>query len=324
MQDLASFLNDNAGAIQAFFAIVVGISTVVTVLLSGFMWREMRYTNQRLEQPNVQAVLQPGRRWGHIWDLVLRNQGGVPVYDVRIDVSPKDLPGLTHDVLTQAELFKRPLPVLLEGQEVRTVFLDYTDIANIETGLPTITITASYKTAYGKVSTQRFSYDTGAYYGLMEMEEKTLADVTKQIEGVAKQMKDAVAATKEANMYMSWMPMLQGQQLRPDASLREVFASFITTWTDFTTAIEIEGAPYVRGLGSFKVRKLCQDVYDRVARTDEPNGAYQELRVKLFEMAAFPRLLTAHLEERFLSLGNEAVDIMRRGVPAEQAKDELT
>ncbi len=45
MQDVITFRNNNAGAIQAFFAIVVGIATVVTVLLTGLMWREMRYTN---------------------------------------------------------------------------------------------------------------------------------------------------------------------------------------------------------------------------------------------------------------------------------------
>ncbi len=308
MQDAITFLNDNAGAIQAFFAIVVGIATVVTVWLSGGMLRQMRYTNQRLEQPNVQVVLQPGRISAALFDLVIRNQGGVPVYDVRVDVTPKDLPGLTHDILANAELFKKPMPVLVEGQEVRTLFLNYIEIANMETGLPIVTFTVSYRTAHGKGNTQAFSYDMGVYHGLMEAEEKTLKHVADQLKEMTKEIKKVARSGEELSTYLYWASALMARQLPPDASLGDACEAFTRAWSDFTAT----ETPYVAIFATLKIRGLSSEVYDKLESVNQTSTAHQELRMKLLEMSAHPRQLSQSFYDKFLKLGNEAVALMQQ------------
>src|SRR3712207_7573085 len=45
-----------------------------------------------LEAASVQALLEPGRRQGSLFELAIRNTGNVTVQDVRIDVDPKTFP----------------------------------------------------------------------------------------------------------------------------------------------------------------------------------------------------------------------------------------
>lgn len=90
--DFISFLNENTGAIQTVSAGVVAIATAIYVVYTAGMFRQMRYSNRRLEAANVQALLEPGRSRGSLFELAIKNSGNVSVYNVGVSVDPEDSP----------------------------------------------------------------------------------------------------------------------------------------------------------------------------------------------------------------------------------------
>ncbi len=156
-------LNKNAGAVQAVFAGVVALATLIYVALTGGMWREMRLTNRRMVRPNVQVVFGHGPNAWPDYRVSVENIGNVPVYDVRITADPPDL-ALFH----LGPPFGTAIPVLAERVKLETCLPVYVgDFDKIPDGTR-LTFTATYQLADGKPApVQRFSYDMDLYKRLL-------------------------------------------------------------------------------------------------------------------------------------------------------------
>lgn len=303
---------------QILAALATGLLAVLTFLYvkatqemvraNRDMVREMRQTNKRLNDPNVQVVLEPGKRHGSLFELAIRNTGNVSVYDVRVEIAPTDFPGLTVESLGDLHLFKVPIPILTETQEIRTIlfsYMDFTSFVESNDRDSIVTFTVAYRTLQGEEGSQTYAYDLDLYKGLTDFSEASLNDVVKQLKDLKKQTKAISSATKNVSDRLEWdmrlLPKRQGEDLQ--ASLNH----FLAAWEDF----ESLGNRALMGFNLHKMRVLCEKTYDAACSHSDSNAALEELRRKLLSMSRLDFRLGPDPDERFTSLGNEVVEIIR-------------
>ena len=202
------FLNANGGAIQTMFAGLVALATVAYVALTKRMWSEMRQTNERLDRPNVVAVLEPCRAVSSIFELVLRNTGAVSVHDVTVDIAPRTCPGMTERTLGELEAFAEPIPVFSEGEQLRTLLLDYRIVASAGRLEDPITITVAYTTTRGRKASQSFVYRMSVYRGLSRILDKDLGDLVDALRDAKSSLKDIAKNTEELSSSVQWLPSI--------------------------------------------------------------------------------------------------------------------
>jgi hypothetical protein len=303
------FLNKNAGAIQTLFAGAVTVATIVYVCLTRRMWQEMRLTNERVDQPNVIVALERGRSFGSLFDLWIRNSGDVPVYEVVLDFSPKDLPGLMDGVVGNTGLFSAPIPVLTRGQELRTAILNLIEVNQAGKADTTMTFSVSYKTSRGKPITQTYCYNLKVFMGLIHADGKDIDDVATQMEKLA----DAASRIPRELEYLKdrceLSVTLAGRSAGQVRLLAGLLRTYLAAWADADS------------IGDFRfltpnlvrTRVLCSDLYLSLCAQDHPADGHRKLRCLLLKMLnhRFYGDGGASCRE-FLALGKEAAAIAKQ------------
>jgi hypothetical protein len=308
---IISNLNENSGAIQAFCAFVIAIVTIVYVVFTARMWREMRRTNERLDRPNVQAVLAFKRPYVAVLGLTIKNWGTVPVYDVRVDIDPRDLPGLTRDtVLGDLNLFNTSIPVLTEREEISTLLLDWRRAKGDREKAPKVTFTVSYNTADGNRKTQIYTYNLSVYENLVIHSAETHS-LEKPLKEAMTSLKDTVRSGMENIVeQLEWGTMLPRRELNGEVPLPTLLNVFSTAWVDFKSF----GEDSFDHLSFRRMVLLCQNIYDRLCFCETEENC-TELRQKFLAMTRLrpsPFIGDNEPEEQFLAHGDEAVALIRR------------
>jgi hypothetical protein len=168
------WLNKNSGAMTIIFSGLVALATLIYAILTGMMWFEMRYTNKRLERPNVNAIFETSSSYAPLTKLIIKNIGCVPVYELAISIDPLDFPGLRpYKFLKDISLFHRSIPVLCESQEISTLLFSFLEIKETPFVDSILTFKLSYKTPKGKTCQQSYSYDLAVYKRLPYFIEKS-------------------------------------------------------------------------------------------------------------------------------------------------------
>lgn len=294
-----SFFNDNTAAIQAFFAIVVGIATAVYAFLTAKMWREMRQTNERLDRPNIIAVLEPGRRSPQLFEFALRNIGNASVYDVSVDVDPSDIEGLDKSPIGEISLFRNVIPVLIPDAEFRTKLFLYFELVKVRGEDIAFTFQVAYKTANGKKHKQVFHYGLDIYKGLSVFNEGSLQDVTKELEKIGKELSNIAKNQEETNQEISWLARKGEFDLR-EASTKEILNLFHRVWSDFRDQDEEN----LYGFNRRMVRVLSESVYERLSVSEDTRIIeLRRLILKIARKEYFYR-------DEFLNIGDEIVKLI--------------
>jgi hypothetical protein len=186
---LIEWLNQNSGAMQVVFAAFVALATVSYAVLTAMMWLEMRRTNRRLEQPNVQAIFETLPLHEHLTKLTVKNIGNVSVHDLTVTIDPPDFPSLEGKFLNEIPLFRRSIPVLCRNAEISTVLFNFLDINKTKFKDSILTFKLSYKTPTGQQQPpQTYSYDI-AVYKVIYLTEESIRDIVKPLEDIAKKLK---------------------------------------------------------------------------------------------------------------------------------------
>jgi hypothetical protein len=302
------FLNANAGAIQGIFAGAVAIATVFYVFLTKRMWQEMRRTNERLDQPNVIVSLERGRSFGSLFDLWIRNAGDVPVYEVTLDFSPKDLPGVMEGAIGSTGLFSAPIPVLTKGQELRTAILNLIEVNQAGKADTTVTLSVSYKTSHGKSITQTFQYNLKVFMGLMYADGKGIDDVAAQLEKLAAAASGIPSRLESLKERVEWGLTLAGRTARTPDALKMLLRTYLAAWTD----CEVLGDFRYLSFNLVRMRMLCADLYLALCASADDGETYKKLRCTLLKMLNHSFYADGGESSRaFLAMGEEAAAAIR-------------
>ncbi len=87
MSDYLKFLNDSAGALNLLFSAVVAIATVVYAILTSKLVRETRSLREAQTEPRVEVFYRMRDEWVSLIDVVAKNIGAGPAYNLRFEVT---------------------------------------------------------------------------------------------------------------------------------------------------------------------------------------------------------------------------------------------
>jgi HAMP domain-containing protein len=111
---------------EVWSAIGTWATAMVALGAAAFAWfqvQEARRTREEQAQPNVVLYMEPNANVPQILEIVMRNFGTTPAYDVRVDIQPpiKSTPNnQTYDKIADIPIPR--FPILAPGQEWRTVW----------------------------------------------------------------------------------------------------------------------------------------------------------------------------------------------------------
>lgn len=134
-------LQSMSTAVAAIGSITLLIATLIYVFTSRQMVEEMRKQRDIIGSPAVSLKIIPDKSNFNLLNMVLKNTGGGPAYDVSVNFSP-DLPYSKSKTVNQLNVFNN-LPLLDKGEEIEIFFAS--TIQYFESDSPKeTTVTISY------------------------------------------------------------------------------------------------------------------------------------------------------------------------------------
>lgn len=172
--------------LQAIFAAVVALSTVVYAVLTGRLVSETRRMRRAQTDAKVVVGVSTRDEWLNFVDLWVRNEGQGPATDVKFEV--KDLSdGGSKKVLesvTNYGCLKHGASYMSAGQEFRTFLCSMVGDKSIMK--TRVEVKASYTTAAGERQTDVHIIDFSIFEGTSQLGEPPLHTMAKKIESIAK------------------------------------------------------------------------------------------------------------------------------------------
>jgi len=186
VSELFEFLNKNAGALSALFSGVVTGATVVYAWLTWKLVTETRQLRQAQTEPRVQVIYRPRDEWMALTDIVVRNIGLGPAYDISFDVhqqTESDTTARLAAELLELGCFRTGLSYLGPGQEFFSYWTNVTE-GYEEKIQATLKIHCQYKSAGGVPYVHEYLLNLSELKGLTRIGEPPLLKIAKQIEKI--------------------------------------------------------------------------------------------------------------------------------------------
>ena len=124
-KELLDYLNQNSGAFNALFSGVVAISTVVYAVLTWRLVSESRRMRHAQTEPKVAVTYRSREEWMALLDIVVKNIGLGPAYDIKFEIVPITQGEATQELikeLKERNFLNAGLSFLAPDQEVSSFF----------------------------------------------------------------------------------------------------------------------------------------------------------------------------------------------------------
>lgn len=287
----------------------IGVNLLLMVFTGFYVWltwrilREERRANERLQQPGVQAILRPNRRWGQLFQIVIRNTGCVPVHDIRAEVSPKDLPAWGSKTLGELQIFNITIPLLLESEEIYDNAFSYLHLVGAKRQDSVLEMRVSYTDPRGHRHSSTSRYDLGIYAGLPVSGEKDLSDVVKELETIREQSQRRRDEVIERLDRLEWRLGPLSRIGDSNGMLESILRTFVLTWRD--SRKDERHLVYPCPL---KIRLIAEELYYSLCAARRWSEVSDDLRDKLLRMfEEFP--FGPKTAEEFTALGGGAAEL---------------
>lgn len=112
---------------EVWSAIGTWVTAVIAIVAAAFAWSQVkvaRETREEQAQPNVVLYTEPNEADWHILEIVIKNFGSTPAYNVRIAITPalQATPNLySDDKIVEVPVPSR-IPILVPGQAFKTIW----------------------------------------------------------------------------------------------------------------------------------------------------------------------------------------------------------
>ena len=180
VQSALDFLNRNSGAFTLVFTAAVAVSTIVYAILTARLVSETRTMRRAQTEPRVSVTIQPREEWLNFWDIVIRNIGLAPAYDVRFKVKP-DFEYEDGKFLSHLSFLRNGLKYLEPGQTLSSFLASSADRWTQMAGQP-FDIHVSYLDAAKVRHQDVFTVDFSAFADLAQLGTPPLYTIAKSIE----------------------------------------------------------------------------------------------------------------------------------------------
>ena len=161
LTEVLKFLNNNSGALIAISSFVLAVTTFIYVILTSRLVLENKKTREVLNAPKVFAVIEPFPERASLVEIVIKNIGFGPAFNIIIKVEPDFMCYSGKKLLSEHSFVKRGISYLVPGDEFRHFLNEASDMKKEE--IETIYKgSLTYRDVYGKVYSSNFVIDFSA------------------------------------------------------------------------------------------------------------------------------------------------------------------
>lgn len=186
MAGVIHFLNANSGALNAVFSGVVALAAVVYALLTWRLVSETAKLRRAQTDAFVVVAAVPNQQAIGFLDLLVRNDGLGPAYEVKFSIEENTIPKQEGRMsISDVGFIKQGLPSLPARQEFRT-FL--TDTFAPEKLHAKVVIGVSYRTAAGQQKRHTYPLDCSLLENVMHLGTPFHQSVPKHLESIEKSL----------------------------------------------------------------------------------------------------------------------------------------
>ena len=192
MEALICWANQNAGVLGLLFSLVVTISTVAYVTLTRSLVRETKEMRKAGTDPDIAMYLQQQERWINLLDMVMRNWGNGPAYDISFLVKEKEPLCKDHN-LSKVFALKKGIKYLAPGNEFRFYFGSAIDLLK-DPIIGPIVIAVTYYNRSRVKKTESFTFDITDFQGTMAVGKPPLFEIAEEIKHISADLHNAVGS----------------------------------------------------------------------------------------------------------------------------------
>lgn len=185
IKNLLDFLNQNSGSLSLIFSGVVTIATVTYVILTRSLVKETKKLRKVATEPLISIYIEPEERWINLIDLVIKNIGGGPAYNISFRIEPDFLIDKDRNKYLSSLSFMQHLEYLSAGQCLRFFLASAVDVLNRENG-KSFKITVSYEGKDKAKYEEEFIINFEKFKGLERIGEPPLHQIAKAIDKISK------------------------------------------------------------------------------------------------------------------------------------------
>lgn len=188
MRDFIELLNQNAGALNLLFSGVVALATVVYATLTAWLVLETRKLRQAQTEPHVEVFYRPRDEWISLLDIVVKNIGAGPAYDLKFSMVADESNKATHELLTRLSELKsieNGISFLGPGQEFASFWTSMVDQFDQKMQAK-IVITSSFLSTTGDKYTRKHVVDLSELKGLQRIGKPPLLKIAESVEQLQK------------------------------------------------------------------------------------------------------------------------------------------
>jgi hypothetical protein len=181
-------INKNAGFIGLVFSLVVTIATVVSAWLNARLVSETRKMREAQTEPHIQVTYKIRDEWINLLDVVVRNIGLGPAYDISFELRAESSSGGKNNLVNSMKklnCFSKGLVYLGPDQVFSSFWTNLTEdqASKLETR---VFVTCRYRNATRVRYEVPCVLDLSELKGISRIGEPPLLKISKQIESIAK------------------------------------------------------------------------------------------------------------------------------------------
>lgn len=187
MDGFFTALNSNSGALQVLFAGAVAVATVVYAVLTWRLVSETKRMRRAQTDAKVTIAVSSHEAYLNFVDLVVRNEGVGPAYNVQFEVEQLGDAG-DGSILERIQgmgFVTKGLDYFSPKQEIRSFLASMTDDFELKMNTR-LRVRISYSTASGERMTDQYVLDFSIFRGIHQLGEPDLHTIASSLKSLAK------------------------------------------------------------------------------------------------------------------------------------------
>jgi len=185
MNDMIRMVNNNQGLFSLGFSFIVAISTVIYAFLTWRLTRETIAMKKAQTEPKIAFFLERCRVAFHFFDLVIKNIGLGPAYEVTFKIL-EEFPIRDNKKLSEIDFIKEGISYMPPDYAVRTYLLSFLGEKNYENITKNIKIEIKYKNSNREQITEIIDLNMSQFKGIQGLGEDPLNKIAQNIESISK------------------------------------------------------------------------------------------------------------------------------------------
>ncbi len=187
MEKVLTALNANAGALQVLFAGVVAIATVVYAVLTWRLVSETKRMRRAQTDAKVTIAVSSREEYLNFVDLVVRNEGVGPAYNVQFEVEQLGDGGdaSVFELIQGMGFIGKGLDYFSPQQQIRSFLASMTEDFELKMNTR-LRVRISYSTASGNRVTDQYVLDFSVFKGIHQLGEPDLHTIASSLKSLAK------------------------------------------------------------------------------------------------------------------------------------------